>query len=287
MSATRSIMLTAALVAAASGPCQANMTPAAAGYTARVTFTDHRNEILIPVLINHRGPYMMLLDTGTTPSVLDRETAADLRLSAERGQEIPIASTSIGGRIWLRQSAVITDLSALSRSLGVRIDGVVGFPFLRDSVVQIDWRRRTVELYASLPPNDGRRRTVVPFRLQDTDVILEGVSVNGTVVSAFVDTGNNGTLIVTPAGAAKLGLGGQGGKPREVTGFDGVSATIPTVLDEVRIGEFDVHSVAARMYRAGSRHDADAFDVNVGNAFLRNYRVTIDYRLNRFVLESP
>src|SRR5262245_52962100 len=92
-----------------------------------VPFEFYRNQIIVQALIDGKGPFSMLLDTGTNPSAIDLTTARDigLKLSA-RGHSVSGAGTSpntgfetnlpevaVAGLTAKNVSAVALDLSKL------------------------------------------------------------------------------------------------------------------------------------------------------------------------------
>ena len=59
---------------------------------AEVPFDFFRNEIILQVKINGKGPFNMMLDTGTDPSTIELNTARELGLKL-----IPLGSPPVGG----------------------------------------------------------------------------------------------------------------------------------------------------------------------------------------------
>src|SRR5262245_18320093 len=63
-----------------------------------VPFDLYRNEILLQVKVNGKGPFNMLLDTGTDPSAVDLATA-----KVRTGKEESAMSRSAASRLMRRQ----------------------------------------------------------------------------------------------------------------------------------------------------------------------------------------
>ena len=42
-----------------------------------VSFEFHRNQLVVPVYVNGKGPYTMIIDTGANPSAIDLATAME------------------------------------------------------------------------------------------------------------------------------------------------------------------------------------------------------------------
>jgi hypothetical protein len=97
-----------------------------------------------------------LVDTGSSYSVVDRG-----RVNASGGQRMPVRTASgavteaqrlpIPARFDLGNGAVLwdrhpvaVDLTALSRKHGLDVRAVIGYPALRGSVIQVDYREQTL-----------------------------------------------------------------------------------------------------------------------------------------------
>lgn len=117
--------------------------------------------MLVPVTINGRGPYDLVLDTGATFTCVDDALAEELELPAVRGQISVGAGVGGAGRMHLARvdslgvgPARMTDLSvcvldlAHIRQIGLDVQGLLGLNVLRHFRVGIDFERRTVALHA-------------------------------------------------------------------------------------------------------------------------------------------
>jgi predicted aspartyl protease len=97
----------------------------------------------------------VLIDSGAAYSMLPNSTAAvAVRRVALRGLSGEVAAqvapmripVAIGGYRGVLGEAVYTDLAPLSESIGMRLDAVAGFPFLRRLVTTIDLRTGGLEM---------------------------------------------------------------------------------------------------------------------------------------------
>ena len=149
--------------------------PAASGQTVKapieVPFEFVHKQIVIQVKVNGKGPFSMLLDTDTDPSAIDSGTARDLGLSVGAsgsratgsGTEVnTVYPTTLGtvelGSVLAKQvAAAAIDLSKISKQIERPIQGVLGFSFLKDRIVQIDYPNSTLRFYVQSPyPEIGR-----------------------------------------------------------------------------------------------------------------------------------
>lgn len=114
--------------------------------------------ILIPALINGKGPYQFALDTGAGQTVLSSELADELALKQGEKKE----AFGAGGKVSVSMSVVdsiaienakveslsvvITDLSLLRMATGEKLDGILGYNYLRNFRVPIDYPKRLLTL---------------------------------------------------------------------------------------------------------------------------------------------
>src|SRR5256885_8948355 len=116
-----------------------------------VPFEFVANQIIVQVKIAGKGPYSMLLDTDTDPSAIDLATARELGLKldarsfpasgggteASLVQLTRLANVELGGVIAKDVAAGAIDLKKLAAKLERPINGVLGYSFLKDRIVQI------------------------------------------------------------------------------------------------------------------------------------------------------
>ena len=273
-----------------------------------VPFQFLRHEIVAQVRINGHGPFAMLLDTGTAPSVIDLKVAkiAGLKLdpvghSGDGGgtkdglaYETALPTVGIGPFKATDVSCLAMDLSALSRSFGRPIQGALGDSLFTDRLVQFDYHARVVRFYARSPFARQARRTnrpnyvTLPFRHLDC-VQLNGVRVDGEPVRANLDTGSNSGFQLTPAAIRRLGLErvAARAKVKSQAGFNGAYGSRTGTVREVQVGMFTAHSPPMTFWSPGTGHDKEPWDMNIGNLFLQDFVVTIDYRANTVTFERP
>jgi len=107
--------------------------------------------VLVPVLVNGKGPYQFALDTGAGESVVSSELAKELALDQGEKRE----ALGAGGRVLVSLSkvnsiavefakledlpVVITDLSLLQLAVGGKLDGILGYNYIKNFKVTIDY----------------------------------------------------------------------------------------------------------------------------------------------------
>jgi hypothetical protein len=165
---------------------------------------------VVSVLIDDRGPFDFLLDTGSTATVVATDLARSLGASA--GRTIPIATTlgtrelrraelrsmSLAG--WKRGplSVLVSDLSEVRR-VDSSLQGILGLDFLSHFDFLIDYRERTVHM--------GRAMSDVPDRVtfrREAGRILVPVETSSSSPALWLvlDTGADGLVLSGTSGLA-------------------------------------------------------------------------------------
>jgi hypothetical protein len=120
------------------------------GNVASVPFhVVNSHQIILPVSVNHAGPYNFLLDTGTQITMVDPSLAAELHLSTLGEAEVASAgfhasasfanldSLQAGSHGVTSQKVLVYDLQNL-QAPGLNIQGVLGEDFLEQFDMLID-----------------------------------------------------------------------------------------------------------------------------------------------------
>jgi predicted aspartyl protease len=250
--------------------------------------------ILLPVHVNDRGPFDFILDTGAGTSLLSSELARQLEAKVIGSKE----GESAGGKVSVSLAKVdsiavgetklrdvdvgIVDLAQIGKTIGVKIDGDLGYNFLKHFRVTIDYRDCEIRF------DDPKRvesfgrsaKTEVPIRLASPakPLILIDVQANGRGPFQFaVDTGTS-TTAIAPGLAKQLGVerspvgaGTTGGAPIDFSAGNLRSFQ----LGGAKIDNMPV--VVADFFTMLNAAIGAKLDGIVGYNFLRNYKVVIDY----------
>jgi predicted aspartyl protease len=274
---------------------------------AEIPFEFLHNQIVVQVRVNGKGPFNMLIDTDTDPSAIDAATAKELGLQigtngtpasgGGTGANI-VYPTRLGtveiGAISARDVAAVTiDLTKFGGRIGKPIHGVLGFSFLKDRIVQIDYVNSKIRFFSVSPyprielaPNTVNT-IALSFRREDGDVIIDSVFINNEKMRATLDTGSSGTFTLTPEAVAVLKPNDQAqdGGTRQSIGYNGMYQTESGVLKTVRLGRYSAESMPAEFWLPNTGHDKKKFQVNIGNGFFQDFLVTFDFKSKIVVLE--
>lgn len=162
------------------------------------------------------GPYHFLVDTGSsvtlvTPAFAKRYAAKDapppdaprVRVRSADGQVAELRPTTlrqlgIGDARFDDVFALVYDCAALSAHLGVKIDGILGFPLFRETLLTLDYPHGRVLLRPTrstalipgtpIPLNDASKTPLISLRLGDRSIV------------ALIDSGSDSPLSLNPVG---------------------------------------------------------------------------------------
>jgi hypothetical protein len=176
------------------------------------------NFLLIEAKWDRFGPYRFLIDTGSsvtliTPALARRYAGNDaphpnsprVRVTSADGSvtELPRSSLrgiELGDARFENVDVLVYDCAPLSAHLGVRIDGVLGFPLFRETLLTLDYPGQRVLLQparnAPLVPgtiigfDDARKTPLINVRLGDRSLV------------ALIDSGSDAFFTLNPIGIA-------------------------------------------------------------------------------------
>ena len=174
------------------------------------------NYLVIEAKWDRYGPYHFLIDTGSsvtlvTPTLARRypgrqpvsSNASRVRVTGADGRitELPSASLrrlDLGAARFEDVPVLLYDCAPLSAHLGVRIDGVLGFPMFRETLLTLDYPGSRILLQpantTALTPgtmiafDDSRKTPVVSLRLGDRSF------------TTLIDSGSDAVFSLNPAG---------------------------------------------------------------------------------------
>jgi hypothetical protein len=273
-----------------------------------VPFDFYHDVIILQVKVNDKGFYNMMLDTGANPSAVDLHTAKEIGLKlgsvGHRGTgggtsinlmyETQLPLVELGSLTTNNVAALAIDLSKASEALGKPIHGVLGHSFLNHRIVQIDYMKRVVRFYVKSPfpkttnQANNAKLTVLPFRYHD-DILIDEVLVNGKKMVANFDTGSNANFQLTPAAVLDLELEGEVRKAQvsKSVGFNGEAENREGKIKNITVGGISIDEPTVIFFGKGTGRDKQAWGINIGNAFLKDFVVTIDYQRKVITLERP
>ncbi len=269
--------------------------------TTEVPFAFERSSVIVQVKVNDKGPYNMLMDTGAEQSAIDLNTAKELGLKLTSiGNGKVVASGQNNNTLFLTKLpqlqvgnltakeilALATDFSRISGRIGIPVNGIVGYNFLKNRVVQFDYPKRVVRFYSVSPvsksgqPNTPSRMVLsLHFYGGDKFPVIDEVYVNGKKIKTELDTGHSGVIALTAAATKRLGLEAeaQAAEPETSEGALGSAVNRRGKLKTLSVGSISVDSPIVSFRAANSGLDNAPFDGLLGNDFFKDFVVTFDY----------
>lgn len=260
--------------------------------------------LVLSVEVNRGGPYDFILDTGAGTTLLTPELARTLGVKStgtKKGQtaggtvDVSLAIVDSLGVGELRRTGLnvaILDLSRISQTIGVPLAGDLGYNFLKNFRLTIDFEARELRLddpkrceYFGPPPLVERPMLLAhPAK----PLILIAVHLNDRGPFQFaVDTGTS-TTTIAPRLARELNLRVQPIGP-VTTGGASISLSAAR-LAALRVGPAEVRDLdvlVGEFLEMLSQAVGKQLDGIVGYNFLRSFRVAIDYPNESFGLFAP
>ena len=161
------------------------------------------------------GPWRFLVDTGSSVTLVSpdyvrrygfQQPAANnppVRIRSADGGTVALPAVNVkrlelGEARFLNIPAFAYDCAELSAHLGVRIDGILGFPLFRDVVFSLDYpqSRLVITTAGPAPLLPGSR---IPFNNERRTPIIT-LSLGGQSFTTLIDSGSDGPLMLNPFG---------------------------------------------------------------------------------------
>jgi len=273
------------------------LTLIAAGFAARaaalaeIPFALEHNKIYFPdVFIGGKGPYRATLDTGSSHIGLDVALGAELGLVSKADMDvIATGGNTTAGRVDIPamkigsfdvfaegQPAVLAGIRPQAASMGESIDIIIGYPLLRNYIVELDFPARKMRLYSSdgFTPPTGAEKLDLNLMF---NVPMVPVSIEGNSATAMLDTGSNSALDTYPGFMARSGLeDARKMYDMPVLGLGGTVDTRLFLVKDMKIASFAFNSVKA--YAHSRPLIGSSLDALIGTDILRRFTVTFDYK---------
>jgi predicted aspartyl protease len=247
------------------------------------------NFLFAEVMVNGKGPYRFIVDTGATQTVLSEKIVGTLGLKK--------ISTNVmyglGGEgkiespIYRADSVKVGDVAIKNVPLGTMsnplldlvMDGILAPSMLSDFTLTIDYPASQIELSRKRPTMG----TAIPAWFF-SGLLLVPSQVNGKFSGNFlIDTGADGTLLShsmannlgvnkdTPGAALNLPIGGVGGLEDGILLVPAVTLKTPFETKQFdKLMAIDLHGMSSLIQTEIS--GVLGFDT------LKDYRVTLDYQ---------
>lgn len=252
---------------------------------------ERRSRLFIDVIVNGKGPYSFLVDSGADRSVVGATLAEQLALPIEDN----VMLRSMAGSSEVR-TVLLEALKMGNSEIGpirapalperfIGADGIIGIDALADQRLLMDFDDKTVTIQDSrVAPRFDAGEIVVTARRRKGQLILTQASLDGTSTFAVIDTGSE----ISMANSAMLARLMRGRRqpvmqPIEMLSVTGTPFVAQiAVVPELRIGGIVLQNVQIAFT------DAPPFDLFglsdrpallLGTDLLKSFRrVSLDFR---------
>lgn len=239
--------------------------------------------IIIKARVNSEGPFKFLVDTGSSVTVITKETVEALGFQEglsdlEKGSIGCCSSTLVRvGSIQVDDveakdvPVVLGNLSIISKEIGTHIDGIIGATLMKNYKVTIDYPKQ--EIFFEKLSKGEESRGGVPF------IFVEAVVNRRGPFNFLVDTGASITTITEHTSEA-LGLYEKAwGQRRALSGsFAGVTMTLAKA-ESIQVGDAKAKDIDVGLHDLTPLSNMMGTPVGgvIGYNFMKDYRVVINY----------
>ena len=263
-----------------------------------VPFELHDGHLFLNVMLNGRGPFRMLLDSGGV-NVLLPQAAAKLGIRAEGaagggakddGGVTRVDRLEFRGIVVERQAFAVFDLDALMRRVEGPPDiaGVVGYELFRRFPVKLDFERSRATFYNPQTFRYAGTGAKLSIAFRGTRPQVRG-RVDGVEGDFVVDTGSRGSLTLTlPFVEANDLVARYGAKVAVISGA-GTGGHVRALLARANTLELSTlvvkDPVTSLSRQEGGPLAGPDLAGNLGHGILRRFNITFDYAAGALYLE--
>jgi hypothetical protein len=220
----------------------------------------------------------LLIDTGTSPSMIDRKVAVKLGLNGIRGDistfsktvpadQVTLADFRVGPLRRQDLNVMVADFTKVEKGVGMHIDGIVGLDVLSSASFTIDFGKRRISFQPS------RERHSVPFSVSDQFLRVD-LNTGNKQLHLLLDTGTPHLILFNRAlhdldynWIAKNAVGSN---------LSGGGFYASIVLPEAWLGPENVGPQRVTVVANESGADKD-YDGLMGVSLLRPKRLSFDF----------
>jgi hypothetical protein len=277
-----------------------------AGQPATIPIDVYSNHVYVKVCAGDR-PLDFILDTGAGATFLDLHTAERLGIKLGSsfvgrgagagtiaGAQLEGASVRLAGSSLAQPVPSALDLSRLPPREGHRMDGILGYDFIKRFVVAIDYAKEELRLYDARDFKYNGSGTSIPITFSgnhphvNAEVQLaDSATLKGRMV---IDVGAAGSLSLTKTFADENHLRDRVGPTIRRRAGGGVGGAVNADIGRIaslKIGSVEIVRPVTSLAgdSAGVMSGNNEWVGNIGGDILRRFTVYLDYQHERMILE--
>ncbi len=268
-----------------------------------IPFQLSSNFVLVQLSANNSRPLWFLFSTAST-SVIDTRIAKELGLPVQGKESSTATGRSLGAGLMsgvslalpgvtiFNQTVAVLPLEFLSSIMGQPIAGLIGYDFISQFVIEVDYAKRKINVYAPATYRYAGTGEVLPIKFIDQSpfitvkITMEGREAVGGIFEFATES--SGVLVVQRsfAEAHQLLKSVKGFRLGNVGGAEGsMSRTLQGRVKNIQVGRFMINNPIVSFSQAEADKDATDGDGQIGGEVLRRFRLILDYSRQRIILE--
>ena len=289
-------------------PGQSTSKPAVDAHIVTFPFELANRHVIIKVKINDSRPLSFVLDTGDQYAIVDLKRARELGLKLEG--EIRVSGAGSGSAVgaYVRDSTfsipgfagfsqpvtLALPVANMAPRLGQDFDGIIGYDFIKNFVVELDYQARVIKLHDKDRFSYSGPGESIPVELtSDGHPIIEAevtpLGLEPARGKFVVDIGSGLALALYSPFVTNHKLLGPGLKTIRALGAGGAGGTVSGQIgrvDQLKIGAFKIDQPITFFAedKAGAFASSEVLG-NIGAQVMNRFRVLLDYKRNRIILE--
>src|SRR5882724_1947622 len=268
-----------------------------------IPFQLSSNFVLVQLRVNNSRPLWFLFSTAST-SIIDTGIAKELGLWVQGKEKSTATGKSIGsgsisgvslalpGVTTFNQTVAVLPLEFLCSIMGQPIAGLIGYDFISQFVIEVDYAARKMNVYAPATYRYSGSGEILPIKFIDKRPFV-GVKITMERREAVegaveLETANSGVLVVQRsfAEAHQLLKSVKGFRLGNVGGAGGsMSRTLQGRVRSIQVGRLSINNPIVIFSQAEAGKDATGGDGQIGGEALRRFRLILDYSRQRIILE--
>jgi len=250
------------------------------------------NFLVIEAPVDKHTTYHFIIDTGSsvtlvTPDLVKRSggrtpaNASPMRVRGANGQvklldPVILKRLQFGSARFEGVRALTHDLDDLSNHLGIRIDGVLGFPLFRDTLLTLDYLQTQVVITPHGVPV-ALPGVTVPFNNEQNTPLIP-IQIGTESLIALVDSGSDAALSLNTVGLhPSFQFGPRPGMLMATLAGDRLGV-IGRLAQPLTIGAYVVENPIVNVTDELS---------SIGSGLLRSFTVTFDQKRNQVTFFRP
>jgi Aspartyl protease/PDZ domain len=270
-----------------------------------VPFEIYGGHLFVQGKLNGITSGRFLLDNGAADIFVSEAKARLLKLKAQSRVTIPGGNSGTAtvyvpdvtvqiGALTLKdhRSVVIpaAEMKGLSQYFGRSLDGIMGYEFFQQLVVEVDYAKQVLRLYQPKNYKYQGRGQRLPLQIENrrpyvrTTVQPYGY---GTIAATLmVDLGSNGALSLTAGCGRDQALKAAAPKllRRQVTTIHGAQQIELGRIQALNLARFQIKTPLT-IFEINSRAECDHITGKIGTQVLRQFGVIFDYPQQQLILE--